>query len=85
MKVRVKMADGSFKELTYSQMTKEQKKAATDNIMSGNSSIAKIYILTSSGRYRYYTTDSEYEKLKKLGITTNIYKKKDKEGFVKIN
>ena len=86
MKVRVKMADGSFKELTYSQMTKEQKRAATDNIMSNNSSIAKIYILTSSGRYKYYTTDSEYEKLKKLGITTNIYKKtKDKEGFVKVN
>lgn len=86
MKVRVKMADGSFKELTYSQMTKEQKRAATDNLMSNNSSIAKIYILTSTGRYRYYTTDSEYDKLRKLGITKNIYKNtKDKSGFVKIN
>ena len=42
-------------------------------------------MLTSSGEWKYYTNETEYAELKKLGIK-NVYKKtkdKDKEGFVK--
>ena len=79
----VKMPDGSFKELKYSQMSDEQKAAAIDNVMSNNSGYAKIYILTSTGRCKYYAGDTEYKALKKLGITKNVYKKtKVLNGFV---
>ena len=85
-KAKVKMPDGTFKELKYSQMTDKQKKAAIETIMSNNSSISKIYILTSSGQYKYYASDSEYAELKKLGITKNVYRKTKKlSGFVKIS
>lgn len=85
-KAKVKMPDGTFKELKYSQMTDKQKKAAIENIMSNNSSISKIYILTSSGQYKYYASDSEYSELKKLGVTKNVYRKTKKlSGFVKIS
>ena len=86
LKVKVKMENGTYKELTYSQMNDEQKKAAINNLMSNNSSLSKIYILTSTGKYRYYANESEYEELKKLGITKNVYIKTDtKSGFYKIN
>lgn len=86
LKVKVKMENGTYKELTYSQMNDEQKKAAINNLMSNNSSLSKIYILTSTGKYKYYASESEYEELKKLGITKNIYiKTNNKSGFYKIN
>ena len=74
-----------YKELTYSQMNDQEKRTAIENIMSNNGSISKIYILTSTGKYKYYAGNSEYEELRKLGITKNIYRKTNKnEGFVKI-
>lgn len=74
-----------YKELTYSQMNDQEKRTAIENIMSNNGSISKIYILTSTGKYKYYASNSEYEELRKLGITKNIYRKTNKnEGFVKI-
>jgi TonB-linked SusC/RagA family outer membrane protein len=76
--------DGSYSELYYSQMTDKQKGAATRTIMSGNSAYAKIYILTSSGEFKYYASKDEYEELRRLGIIKNIYRKTDKlKGFVK--
>lgn len=84
IKVRVKTSDGKYKELTYSQMNDEQKSAAFNSIMSNNSALAKIYILTSTGEYKYYASESEYEELRKLGVTQNVYRKTDKlKGFVK--
>lgn len=69
-------------ELKYSKMTDKQKKTVIERIMSDNSQIAKIYILTSTGKYKYYANDSEYVKLKKLGIS-NIYKKTPTlDGFI---
>lgn len=68
-------------ELKYSKMSDKQKKAVIEQIMNDNSHIAKIYILTSSGNWKYYTTESEYSKFRKLGIT-NVYKKTEKlEGL----
>lgn len=86
LKVKVKTDNGKYKELAYSQMNDEQKKAAVNNLMSNNSSLSKIYILTSTGRYKYYANESEYKELKNLGINKNVYKKTDdKSGFYKIN
>ena len=71
-----------YVELKYSKMTNEQKKTVIERIMNDNGTITKVYMLTSKG-YKYYTTESNYDELKKLGIK-NVYKKtKDKEGFVK--
>ena len=82
LKVSVKNEKGDFSTLTYSKMTEEQKKAAFKQIMSENGTYAKVYILTQKG-YKYYTTESEYRELKKLGIS-NVYKKTNtKNGFVK--
>ena len=67
-------------------MNEEQKRAAINSVMSNNSSLAKIYILTNSGEFKYYATDSEYEELRKYGVTKNIYRKTDKlSGFKRIN
>ena len=86
VKVKVKNATGTYDELYYSKMTDKQKKAAIENIMSNNSSLARIYILTNTGEYKYYASDSEYTELKKLGVTKNIYRKTKKlSGFVKIS
>jgi hypothetical protein len=85
LKVEVRRRDGSYETLNYFRMTDDEKRAAVNNIMSNNSSLAKIYILTSTGKYKYYASKSEYEKLRKLGITKNVYVKTDKKsGFVKI-
>lgn len=76
---------GKYVELKYGKMTDKQKATVIDRIMSNNSSIAKTYILTSTGKYKYYASSDEYDELKKLGITKNVYKKSDKyEGYVKI-
>lgn len=84
VKERVQNDDGSYSELYYSQMTEKQKGAATKTIMSGNSAYAKIYVLTSSGNFKYYASDEEYRELRKLGITKNIYHETNKlKGFVK--
>ena len=81
---KVKTDSGEYKELKYSQMSEKEKGAAIDSIMSTNSTYAKIYILTRTGEYKYYASDSEYEQLKKLGITQNVYRKiGNKTGFVK--
>ena len=75
--------EGKRVTLKYSKMTEKQKKAVIERIMSNNSHYAKVYILTSSGEYKYYANDSEYQKLKELKIA-NVYRKFGKyEGFVK--
>lgn len=81
-KYKVKMPDGTYKELTYKQMSDEQKKSVITRIMNDNASIAKIYIGTEIG-YKYYTTEEERKELIKLGIK-NVYKETDKKkGLIK--
>lgn len=81
----VQLEDGTYDYVKYSSMTDKQKKAAIESALSSNSHYSKIYILTSTGKYKYYASDSEYEELRKLGITKNIYRKVgNKTGFVKI-
>ena len=84
MSYKVRNEDGTYSKLRYSQMTETQKRAAFEQIMSKNSSYAKIRILTSQGYY-YYASDSEYDALRKLGYLHNVYKETNKtKGFVKI-
>ena len=72
--------------LTYNKMTDTQKASVINRIMNENAGYAKIYILTDSGKYKYYATDSEYQELRKLGITKNVYRQTGKtSGFVKIS
>lgn len=81
-KYTVQNDDGKYVTLTYSNMTDKQKATVIKRIMSDNSSISKIYILTSTGKYKYYASDEEYKELKKLGLT-NVYKETKKlKGFV---
>lgn len=75
---------GKFVELTYSRMTDEQKKNVIARVMSTNADYAKIYVLTSTGKYKYYATEAEYTALKKLGITQNVYRAKESK-YVSIN
>lgn len=78
------LVDNKYKTLRYSQMTTEQKATVFERIMSNNSSLSKIYILTSNNSYKYYASDSEYSELRKLGITRNVYRQTGKlTGFVK--
>ena len=82
LRLKVKNENGTYSKLLYSQMTDKQKRAAFEQLMSKNSSYAKVYILTSKG-YKYYASDSEYAELRKLGITKNVYRKTNKlNGFV---
>lgn len=72
--------------LTYNKMTDTQKASVINRIMNENAGYAKIYILTDSGKYKYYATDSEYQELRKLGITKNVYRQTGKtSGFVKLS
>lgn len=81
---KVKQANGTFKNLRWSQMTDKEKATIIDRIMTDNSGYAKIYILTDSGEYKYYATDAEFKALRALGITKNVYRKNNKQsGFIK--
>ena len=79
---KVQKEDGTYAELPYNKMTDKQKATVINRIMENNSSISKIYILTSNNKYSYYASDEEYSKLKKLGIDVKKANSKNK-GFVK--
>lgn len=79
--VRVEMEDGTRKELRYSQMTSTQKKSAIEKLMTDNAKLAKVYVYTKGGG-KYYATNSEWEELRKMGITLNVFKETNKlKGF----
>lgn len=83
-KYYVENENGEREELTYRKMTDKQKKAVIERIMSNNSQLAKIYVLTSSKGYKYYANDSEYERLRNAGVISGVYRKTGKYvGFVK--
>lgn len=81
---KIKQSNGTFKNLRWSQMTDKEKATVIDRIMTNNSGYAKIYILTQDYNYKYYASDSEYQILRQLGITKNVYRQNKKfYGFVK--
>lgn len=80
---KIQQPNGSYKKLRWSQMTEKEKAAVISRIMTNNSNLAKIYILTDSNNYKYYATEAEYKELRSLGITKNVYKATgNKKGFV---
>ena len=60
-------------------MTDEQKASVIERTMALNAKYAKIYQWTKEG-HKYYASDSIYQELKKLGITSNVYR--GDKGFV---
>lgn len=82
-KYKVQQADGTYKDMYYREMSDKQKATVINRIMTNNNSYAKISVLTNMG-YKYYASASEYDTLKKLGITKNVYKETNLlQGFVK--
>lgn len=74
-----------YVEIKYNAMTDEQKKTVIDRIMNDNGTKSKIYILTSTNKYKYYATENEYKELRSMGIRHNIFIKNNKyEGFVEV-
>lgn len=67
-KIRVQQEDGSYKELTYSQMTDEEKQTAFKSYYSKATNYAKIKYWVSSGHKYVTTSRDEYDLLRKLGI-----------------
>lgn len=81
-KHRVPMSDGSYKELTYNQMTDGQRAYAFKGIKSETAKLAKVYVATELKGMKYYATKSEYELLKSNKIMKNVFiKTKSLEGF----
>lgn len=84
-KTKYKVLDkktGKYVELTYKQMSSEQKKSVINRIMNDNAQSAKIYVYTSSGGKYYTTNGEELAKLKSLGIR-NVYMSNKKESYFK--
>jgi len=79
-KYSVKMENGTFRELTYSQMTETQRTNAVQNLFSKNAEYAKIYAWLMAGN-AYYASATDYMELKRLGITGKLFK--GTKGFVK--
>lgn len=82
---RVMDEDGDYVELRYDKMNDVQKKAAINGTMSANSDLVKIYVMTELRGYKYYASEEQYKKLKKLGYN-NVYKnvkKNKKSGYYK--
>lgn len=79
-KVALTIKVGStYKTLRYNQMTDDQRKAAVQQIMNKNATYAKIKAWTEAGN-KYYASATDYAALRKLGITTNIFR--GTQGYV---
>lgn len=76
----VELDNGKFRKLTYEQMTDAQRKNVVQSIMSKNSGYVKIAAWLKAGN-SYYASPAEYQKLRALGMSGNLYK--GTKGFVK--
>lgn len=76
----VKMPNGKFKTLPWDQLSKEQKKNVIERTMEDNAKKAKIWMWTQKMGNKYYGTKETFTELRKLGITTNVYR--GDKGFV---
>jgi hypothetical protein len=77
VKYKMQMPDGKYSELTYAQMSDEQKKRLIDRLMTDNARYAKIFVYTNSGG-KYVASSSDYAVLKSLGITKNVVEENKK-------
>jgi hypothetical protein len=79
-KHNVQMPDGKYKTLHWDQLSDDQRKRVIDRTFSDNAELAKIYTWTQVEGHKYYASASEWQNLKTLGITKNVYK--GDKGFV---
>lgn len=79
MSIKIKV-NNKYKNLTYNQMTVEQRKSAVETIMSNNAETAKILAWTTKGN-KYYASAEKYQQLRNKGLKENIYR--GTLGFVK--
>lgn len=83
VKYNVQGEDGTYKNLTYSQMTPTQRKRVIERIMSDNVLYAKIYVYTQLMDGKYFASNNEYNILRSLGIVKNVYRENNKQkGFI---
>lgn len=83
VKYDVQGEDGTYKNLTYSQMTPTQRKRVIERIMSDNALYAKIYVYTQLMNGKYFASNTEYNILRSLGIVKNVYRANNKQkGFI---
>lgn len=68
-----------YKVMRYNQMTDGQRSQAVQQIMSKNATYAKIKAWTEAGN-KYYASATDYIALRKLGITTNVFR--GTQGYV---
>ena len=74
------MDNGTYRELTYSQMTEDQRRRAVKSIYEKNAEYAKIQAWLEAGN-AYYASDNDYVELKRRGVKGLLYK--GNKGFVK--
>ena len=72
-KHKVQMPNGNYKTLSWDNMTDEQRTRVISRTMTQNAEYAKIYVWTQIMDKKFYTSYSELQTLRKLGITKNVY------------
>ena len=75
----VEMPNGTYKTLSWDQMSYDQRQNVLSRTMTKNAEYAKIYVWTQMG-HKVYVNDSMWQTLRNLGITKNVYK--GDKGFV---
>lgn len=76
----VEMPNGKYQSLSWDDMSDIQKARVLDRTMEKNAKIAKIYVWTQVEGHKFYANDAEWNVLRKLGLTKNVYK--GGKGFV---
>lgn len=76
----VQMPDKTYRNLTYNQMTEDQRKRAVKAIYEENAKYAKIQAWLKAGN-SYYASDTEYYELRRRKIKGSYYK--GNQGFIK--
>ena len=79
-KHNVEMPNGNYQILSWDQMSDKQRANVLSRTMVQNAETAKIYVWTHTMRHKFYAPASQYQTLRKLGITQNVYK--GDKGFV---
>lgn len=77
---RVEMPNGTYKTLSWDQMSDKQRENVLERTFTSNAEIAKVYIWTQVMGHKYYASPSVYEELRKMNFTRNVFQ--GDKGFV---
>ena len=75
----VQMENGTYRVLSYNQMTEDQRRRVVQNITSANARYAKIQAWLNAGN-TYYATKSDFQNLRSIGVTGKLYR--GNRGFI---